>query len=234
MSNLQTVRDYFIEFTGRADLGTIGGVDTGANKYINEGQRFLDRLTEFRKTENRIFESMSIGDYYLTFSNCRVLKEVWCNDSEDRWRMTKLDFDVFRQEYPDLVSEIDTGAPSYWTPAKLRSSNYTDRTSLGTFLDYVADSMENTQGILYGPPNDEAVVLEIYGKFYSPWLTDENDTSFWAAQHPMTLARAAAYQVEAGYRNREGMTDWLSSIQTDIAEIDKDFAEEESVNELEG
>jgi len=230
--DLLEVRNFFLEFSGRFDLGIIDNGDYGANKYINSGQRLLDELSGFQNGYNRHFDSVAAGTYYVALSNCRVIEEVWCNDSEERWRLNKADFSVLVTTYPDLVSEIDQADPYIWTPARPRTTG-DDKTTLGTFLDYTADNIKDARGILFAPPNDEAMLIEVYGKFWTPELDADDEQTFWT-QRSMLLAWAACYQLEVGYRNTEGSKDWMAAIQRELRELEKDVVEEESVNQLNG
>ena len=54
-------------------------------------------------------------------------------------------------------------------------------------------------------------------------LTDDSDTSYWSEEYPELLIFASCYMMEVFYRNREGMADWMSSMNTILDEVDWDF-----------
>ncbi|MBU2249370.1 MAG: hypothetical protein KKD77_21660, partial [Gammaproteobacteria bacterium] len=113
--NLLEIRQKFITFSGRYDLATTTisswDTDNGADFFINAGQRFLDRRFETAKTYGRRFDSVAAGSYYQVFQNCRAISEVWCNDSDERWKLRRYDKQTIRDNYSGLVSGLETGPP---------------------------------------------------------------------------------------------------------------------------
>ncbi|MBU2395705.1 MAG: hypothetical protein KKH70_20415, partial [Gammaproteobacteria bacterium] len=203
--------------------------DNGADFFINAGQRFLDRRFETAKTYGRRFDSVAAGSYYQVFQNCRAISEVWCNDDEERWQLKRYDKITIRENFPDLVSAIDSGPPLYYMPLSLRSIDATDMTSLGTFLDYVKTDDDGTyNGILFVPPTDGTYVIETVGKFFHDELSDNDDENYWTTVSPDTLIKAALYQLEVSYRNTEGAKDWLNALTIEGKDMEFDLVEEES------
>jgi hypothetical protein len=236
--NLGEVREWFIEITGRQDLVDVEGKDSGAGKYINAGQRFLDRRIDFKKASGVYFKSLAANDWYLKLGNCRTLEKVWVNDTEERWELEKKDLLWLHNEYPDLISETDAGEPLYWSPAILRGIRVGDVDVQGSFFNFVQPEMGNEDlvGLVILPPSDVAVVMELWGKFYSPLLENDYDETYWSVVVPETLVKAAAYQLEISYRNTEGARDWLGAIDVELMDLFKDEVEEETANvdQLEG
>ena len=235
--NLLSIRQQFIKLSGRYDFATTVvtefDTDGGANFFINAGMRFLDRKYQTNKSVASIFEKVASGSYYFTFQNCQVINEVWCNDAEERWQLRRYPFNTIQEGYPDLVSAIDTGEPQFYCPIWLRTTDSTDRTTLGTFFNYVkSDDYGTYNGILFVPPTDGEYVLEVIGKFYHTEMTSNTDQNFWTNEAPETLLKAALYQLEVFYRNTEGANDWLRALEMEGFELEKNYIEQES-NEME-
>jgi hypothetical protein len=238
MMDLVTLREQFVKLSGRYDLvvDTTDWEDSGADFFIQAGQDYLDRYYATPKATNTIFEKLDTGEWYLTFSKCRVIKEVWINNTEGRSRLTKKDMSWLYQKYSALISETDNGTPLYYCPARLRSTDSTDQIALGAFFNYVKDDSDALRGILIFVPPDEAIVVEIQGLFYSDTLTLDTDESYWSENWPAILIKAALYQVEVFNRNTEGMKDWKLAIEDEFLGLDKDNVEEEvsDINQIEG
>lgn len=242
--NLLQVRTQVAKNSGRYDLVTDAASDdysdNGLDFYINAAITMLDRLLGVPETYARLFYGVSSGEYSLTFQHsCRVLEECWCNDSESRWPLEKVDLGEFKEYYKNLASATTTDTPKYFSIARLRALETTDQTSLGTFIDVnhaEDDTNYDYTGILFGPPADGDYVIEVSGKFKNATLSSDSDENFWTIQEADLLIRTTMYKLEGFSRGTENAKNWLSAIQADILEIDKDVAEEESygVNQLEG
>ena len=229
---LDDLRTKFIKFSGRDDLVNSDGSDNGANFFINSGQRFLDRSIDFRKSTGVYFKSLATNSWYLKLDGCRTIDKIWVNTSEERWLLERKDLAWLYKKYADLISETDSGSPLYWAPAELRGIRTSDKDDQGDFFNYVVgeSGREDVVGIVLLPPADEAITLEIHGKFYSPELDNDSDRSYWSEVVPETLLMAALYRLEVFYRNTEGAKDWLAAIDLDLVGIDKDAVHEDNVN----
>jgi len=230
--NLGEIRQKFVEFSGRNDLVNSDDSDNGADFFINAGQRFLDRRIDFKKSTGRYFKELAASSWYLSVEGCRTLDMVWINDTEERWQLTRKDLEWLHAEYPEAISATDASDPLYWAPAELRGINIADMNSQGSFFNYVLreTEREGVSGLIILPPPDVAIVVELWGKFYSPKLAQNVDKSYWTEVVPETLLMAAMYRLELFYRNTEGAKDWLAGIELDLFDIDKDTVHEENIN----
>lgn len=237
--DLGEIRAAFVKRSGRYDLVIAGatppeeGADSGADFYINSGQRFLDRLHNVHKSVGRVFKSVAAGRNYILFEDCRAIKEAWCMNSESRTQLDKHDMADIRLAYAKPVSLLDNGVPLYYAPAVLRTIPESDRMIIDEFegiIDYadVAFGMHyNYNGIIFMPPADGDYVIEVWGLFYSPELSAEDDKSFWSVVHPSVLLMAAMRELEVVYRNTEGVKDWENAINSELVPISKDIVEED-------
>jgi hypothetical protein len=235
---LSEIRTHFIKFSGRYDLENSDNSDNGANFFINAGQRFLDRRIDFRKTDGKVYRKVATDSWYLTVQNCRTIEHIWASDDEERWELEMKSLLWLNNEYADVTSDTTSKDPLYWAPSNIRGVDTVDMNNLGTFFNLAMKEAANEDytGIVFLPPPDEAMVLEIWGKFYTPELKDDDDESYWSVVVPETLIQAALYRLEIFYRNTSGANDWLSAIEVDLLDIDKDKVQEdtENVDQLEG
>ncbi len=235
MATLLIARQKFIELSGRLDLaedaGTIeSGTDKGADFFITNGQDWLDRQLGTAKEFGRRFDSVAADAWYLTFQKSRAIKEVWVNSDEDRWELEKVPLSSLKKYYAGLRSATDSGQTLYYALAMLRAIDSTDIDDQGAFFNYVLADSDTYNGIIFMPPTEEALVVEIVGKFYSNTLSINADTSYWSENHMMTLVWAGLRQLEISYRNTEGARDWANAIRDSLIGIDKDVVEEETAD----
>lgn len=232
--NLLSIRQKFIELSGRYDLATTTDdsydTDNGADFFISAGMRFLDREFLIKKSKSTYFTSVRAGDFYVTFRDCMTIEEIWANDDSSRWRVKKYPEEDLRIVYTGLVSETDGGAPLFYHPINLRaasgSEGYDD---LGEFFSYIEQGdVGSYNGVLFLPKVDGEYLIEVIGRFYTPEMTGNTDQNYWTNVAPDTLLKAALYQLEVFYRNTEGAKDWLGAIRLEGTQLEMNLVEEES------
>lgn len=253
--SLIAVRQLFATDSGRHDLVTNFAAGTytnvGADRFINAGQRMLDRKASFLKSSAWYKKDCLVGVYKLQFRHCIAMKEVWAKCSgEARFPLNKADLDWLREEYGDTYSTLTTGVPEYYAPlvqglasdqSALTSVNYTAQFTEDfeeiTFADYGTNAGHTMyQGIIWMPPLDKTYTISVLGKFYSKPLSADADVSFWTEQHSDLLVLAAMWALEGVYRNSEGQNDYMKVINDALFDLDKDVVEEEiqGINQMEG
>lgn len=239
--NLSQIRAQFKKLSGRYDLVTPAGADSGADYFIRGGQNYLDGLAVVPKATGRVFKIIKAGDYYCTFTRTRSIKNVWVGDHDSRWKLEKQLFEELRTNYPQPFTSMTGGEPLYFTPALLRG--IPDEPTIGSpydlyieYSDLPVGSNFSYNGILFMPPADGEYQLEVEGLFYSNELLVDDDQSFWSVNYPNILVMASLRELEAHFRNTEGMKDWTNAIDLAVFNINKDFVEEVSheVNQMEG
>jgi hypothetical protein len=230
--NLLEIRQHFIKKSGRFDLATTStgsaeqwDIDNGANFYIQSACRALDRAQE--QAEGYYEQNAAIGDYYIDLPDCRQVSRITFinSDGEESESLGKMDISAFLEEYPALGGE-DTGAPLHW------SIYPRVRPPRQKFLG----PKEDIQAIAIMPPTDEAIIVRIYGKFFSATLENDMDENFWSVNHPDVLIRAALREIEVDYRNTQGYNDFSRYIDDQLLGIDKDLAAADAADiiEMEG
>uniref|UniRef100_A0A6M3JVI9 Uncharacterized protein n=1 Tax=viral metagenome TaxID=1070528 RepID=A0A6M3JVI9_9ZZZZ len=229
--NLLQLRTKFREISGRFDLVNDDYSDNGADFFLNEGRKFLDRLDETQKSWASIFRFVEIGFYAATFPYCRAIKEVWAATSSARWQLEKKSLqDLIAGYLTGLPSSRSLGAPAYYSPGITRyiPENATADT-FESFIGWVEIPSGNAHefnSVILNVPVEEKVVLEIKGLFYSADLVNDTDENYWSAVHPLLLIMAAMRQIEIVNRNTQGVNDWTVSIGTEMKQLGMDLVEE--------
>lgn len=231
--NLLELRQQFVKLSGRYDLAstsvTAFDVDAGADFYINAGMNFIDRRFITAKTASSIFTELTINSWYTVFQNCASIQEVWCNDTESRWKLRKYPYRTIKENYSGLVSASDGGAPLYYSPIWLRSNGVTDFQSLGSFFNYVKSDDNGTyNGLLFTPKTDKAYNIEIIGSFYHERMTDNTDENYWTIMAPSLLLKASLYQLDLFSRLTKSAERWIKVIDIEGIELEKALINEES------
>ncbi len=240
---LLEVRTQFAKTTGRYDLivDAEDFADNGADFYINAGQAYLDRLESHNKSYSRVFETVTLGQWYKIFQLCRAIKEVWISNSDgEKWQLTKSDFNILRAAYAEDPADIDNGDPLYYSPIFIRRTPETSDTVTIDFFGATEYTEENDHfeynGLVFLPPAGGTYTLEINGLFYHPKLSADGDENYWTEVNPIVLVMAASRAVEVMYRNTEGVNDWTAAINAELFGLGKDLVEEDiaSADQMEG
>jgi len=233
---LVEIREAFARRTGRYDLviDTTDWADNGADFYIQAGSRFLDRKVTTGFSKAKHYEDGAVDEWYKVFQECRAILEVWIANDEYRKKLELRDVDTFRAYYNEPPGSIDSGTPTYYTPALLRTHPQGDTIYLEKFVDTtVSESSKydyEYNGVMWMPPTDEKIVVEIQGLWYSKKMTDDAHNNYWSVNHPEALIAASCYVLESMYRNTEGMKDWINAITELTSGIEMDMVDEESYN----
>ena len=236
--NLSQIREYFRVLSGRFDL-TDENSGFMADFHINSASQFLDRRSEIQKTWASHYVFAEIGDWFVQFPHCRSVKEVWISSQTARWQLEKKNLqDVLSEYFTELVSLLDTGVPVYYSPAITRyiPEGTVLHPDVASFTDVISTTGYGYNAILFAPPTDARLLVEVVGLFYSVALVDDKDENFWSAIHPSLLIKAALREVEVFNRNSNGVKDWEAAITTDLSTINFDLVEEliAEVDQMEG
>lgn len=220
----------FKEMTGRYDLS-----DSDVYFFLDKGQRILDRKVNAPVGFAWHKEDVSSGAGFLTFRNCRAVKEVWVYDADGRSQLERKSLGWIMEQ-----TDVDNGRPAYYAPAVIRlepsqysltSSNYTNEFTYGSdgilFSDQAAEGVAVYNGVVWLPKTDGAYTVEVLGLFMSNPIVDGTEKTFWTEEEPHLLVLAAAYVLETFYRNEAGASAIMSQLNEMIMLIDKDNVEQE-------
>lgn len=239
---LKELRTKLVQLTGRFDLvvNTTDYVDNGANFYINAGQRWLDRKAASRLTMSSAVVVADIDDISVVFPSARSVQQVFISDltSAGRTQLERKEFSWLREEYYASTT-VTSGTPLYYVPTFMTEKIIKPTAGvLATYVGFkdvtqpVGQMDEYYDGILFGPPCDVATLFEIWGRFYTPNFSADSETSPWSVLHPEALIMSACRMIEVFNRNTEGVKDWERNIIEQLADLDKDLAEEELADGL--
>lgn len=240
--NLLDIRKQFVKVTGRYDLITNieSYDDNGANYYINEGIRWLNKLIELPNSRAKLYYKLTSGSYSVIFNNsCRLVSEVYVNDSENRFRLDKINLTQLRSYYTKTIGETDVGVPYQYALADLRTLESALKNSLGTFIDTTLNSYDDFYsyaGLIIVPPVDKDYIVEVSGLFRPIELFYDQDENYWTIEESSLLIRAAMYQLKALSTSNELITGLYKSIMLDISQIDNDIVQESNIdiNQMDG
>lgn len=237
--NLLQMRTKFRDLSGRYDLVNDDYSDNGADFFINEGRKFLDRLDETQKSWAIKLCPLATDAVYVTFPYCRSIKEVWATSpTEGRWQLEKKDLQDLMDGYlMTLPAEMSNGTPLYYSPCITRSipKNATIE-SFESLMGYVEVANSNYNAILVNIPSSEDITLIINGLFYSDELTEDDDVNYWSEVNPMLLYMSTMRQIEIVNRSTQGVNDWTNSIMAEMRQLGMDLVEEviSEVDQMEG
>ena len=229
--NLLQLRTQFRAVSGRHDLVNADFSDNGADFYINEGRKFLDRLDETQKSWATCYRFINIAGFSASFPYCRAIKEVWAGSTSARWQLEKIDLQELISGYlTGLPTSRSTGAPIYYSPTITRyipeDLEADDFEAYIGWVDIPAGTGHEYNSILINVPTNEKISVEIKGLFYSHELDVDAAENYWSAVHPMLLIMATMRQLEIVNRNTQGVKDWEASIGTEMKQIGMDLVEE--------
>src|SRR5271157_1525248 len=141
--NLREIRTQFRDLSGRFDLVNADDTDNGANFYINEGSRWLDRSLRFNKDEGSFLSILNVGTWYIQFPMARAVKKVFIANSDQDSRRRELE----KVELARLLTRYLNKPPAQWTNGVPRhyatfSGRYipedtTTNTTLQAFTTYI-------------------------------------------------------------------------------------------------
>ena len=223
------MRTKFRDLSGRYDLVSDDYSDNGADFFINEGRKFLDRLDETQKSWAVRLCPLLTNAIYVTFPYCRAIKEVWAaSPTNSRWQLEKKDLQDLMSGYlMTNPAEMESGTPLYYSPCITRS--VPPGAIVETFeslMGYIEVANSNYNAVLLSVPSSEDITLIINGLFYSSELLLDEDTNYWSEVHPMLLYMSTMRQIEITNRSTQGVTDWTNAILAEMKQLGMDLVEE--------
>ena len=239
--NLLQLRTKFRDLSGKFDLVNADYSDNGADFFINEGSKFLDRLNENQKSWASAFRIVEVGKYSASIQYCRAIKEVWAATTTARWQLEKKSLqDLINDYLLGTPAERTSGEPAYYSPTLTRyipeDIEISDFESFLQWVEVPSGNAEEYNTILLSAPTDKRLVVEVKGLFYSSRLVADEDKNYWSVNHPLLLYMAAMRYVEVVNRNTQGVNDWTNAIAEDASKIGMDLVEEliAEATEMEG
>lgn len=239
--NLVEIRQKFRELSGRYDLVNDDFSDNGANFFINEGSKWLDRTVETTKSWASFMAVINAGDWNVQFQQARAIKEVWISTIEGKWQLEKIRLqDMLASFFTQNPAEWTNGTPTYYSPILTRTIPETltpaDIAAFSAFIGLITSSGYDYNAIILSAPVDQDTLVEVVGLFYSQVMADDTDTNFWSTVHPLLLVQAALRQIYTINGNKPLLDLLERGIGADLKELGYDLVEQiiAEVDQMEG
>lgn len=228
--NLAEIKGLILAGTGGLDLN-----DQSLGVFINEGQKLLDRMSDFPHGQAEIPFVVNRGDYFLIFpERVRIVHDCWLrlDTTETGDPINKRDYIVLRAMYPDPVTDTFFARPrdyAFTTSiiASLGSPAADQLVMPAADVPLASNDPYDYKGIVLGPTADATYIVNVLTTSYSRLLVKDDDESFWTKHHPLALFNASMYKIEGFLRNASSSKDYLMAAQQEIGGINFDHVEDE-------
>lgn len=182
---LGAVREMLVDETGRFDLVSDAAgddySDNGANKYINRAQYWLSRKMQYDEGAAWLFKQLSSGDSFVTFTQPRFVRRVLLtSSSEDRVELEQKFWWEWREDYPEQLTDAESGTPAAWSPVLERVAPPRNKPIDGLTLSSGAEVSINLDG--HGWATGDTVTFhsvngatELNGNSYEITVTDADN-----------------------------------------------------------
>ena len=239
--NLIQIREKFRDLSGHYELVNEDLSDNGADFYINEASKWLDRTVETTKSWGTYLAIIPIGTWNLRFPFARAIKEVWIATVNGRWQLDKKRLqDIIAAYFTKPPAEWINGTPLYYSPTISRYiPEPVSPATLATYTSYIG-VITNTNleynSILLSTPVALETSVEVHGLFYSHLLQDDDDENYWSLNHPMMLIQAAIRQTYVASGNAPMLKIIQGNITDDLTRLGMDLVEQEiaEIDEMDG
>lgn len=215
--DLLTFRKFFRQNSGRFDLITSDGKDTGADVFINQAVKYLDRRVDVQQALGEQEIVLQTGQVSVDIEVSSVHK-VWVKNTSDdaRTELQRLDINEARRFYKsDATFEgVDNGAPLYYVVGIPRTPA-------------LSPVRETQRRLLILPPTDESITLIVSGGLIHRKLVEDGDSNFWTLEEPLLLAMTTAMLLEMPWRNTAGLSDLKNSVDMLIQNLEFETVEQE-------
>lgn len=239
--NLVQIREKFREISGRYDLVNDDFSDNGADFYITEASKWLDRAIETTKSWGTYLISITAGTWFIKVPLSRAIKEVWITTAEGKWQLEKKRLqDIISEYYTELPAEWTNGTPEYYSPTISRyipeDMSAATLATFATSVGVIDQPHLEYDALIMSAPIDQAAVVEVHGLFYSFPLTSDEDENYWSNNHPLLLVQAAVRQTFIASGNKPMMDIFDRGIDGDLTRLDKELVEQiiAEIDEMDG
>ena len=221
--NLREIREQFVKKSGRYDLVTEDWEDDGADFFIQAGVGFLDRRANFEyHSLGHHLVGVNAGEQTVLVPQCWLISQVSRMTAGEVWQpLSRIAAEgVIAGRFNRMQ-----GTPIFYSFATIQhqltlQGLATHKIDLPADLFNVGDFGVHVFVLTLSPTPAVDLILRIDGRFYSAPMERDDDQNYWSLGHPEVLIKAAMYQLETFYRNREGAADWLETIQLDLRDIE--------------
>lgn len=196
--NLKEIREQFVLKSGRYDLITESGEDSGANFFIQAGQRLIDKSGDFNTGQIASWlDTLSSGAAEFVVPNCWAIQTIHGKDasaSSDNWNL-------FTQVHSFTTPDCCFSCGQMYTIVPIRElPTLRDRPAKDINIPAYSLSISSTlteeavQGVRVKlfPKLSRDTLVRVAGNFYSPTLVQDTDANYWSNWHPEILLKAAS------------------------------------------
>lgn len=220
--NLLELRKKFVAISGRYDLvtDTYNWGDDGANAYLNAAARYLNRRVNIPTNFAKTGILLSPGCDSVVYSACRAVQQI--SIFSDREYLLRYDANLVQN---------GSGLPKTFKYCTFQHLPKITEIDISAYpleqLNVLSEPCNYVNGIQLDKKADKPYLLTIYGIYHNTDLKEDTDVNYWSVEYPNLLLKAAMYELEIIYRNREGSNTWLEAIEVDLSALDHDLAEHE-------
>jgi hypothetical protein len=239
--NLVEIRAKFRDVSGRFDLVNKDDSDNGADFFINEACRWLDKTVETGGSYGTYMEILAIGRWNVQIPRCRAIKEVWLITPDGRTQLTKISLqDNLASYFTTLPTGLTNGTPEYYSPTIKRyfpeGMTVPTLAAISAFTGLITSSGEDYGAILLSCPLDASSLIEIKGLFYSMELVNDTDENYWSVNHSLLLVETAVRQTHILSGNKPMLDVLDRGIDGELKRLDQEIVEQDiaEIDQMEG
>ena len=230
--NLKEIRKLFRDMSGRNDLVNGDLSNNGADFYINEAIRWLDRRIDIARAGGTVNYFVPARNWVSQFPLARAIRQVLVNDEPLCMHTPGLLMREIHRVGGELMNAMPTMCAVLASRADEQiNSGYaitpTDYREFFKNLAVVSDTPDEVNTLILNTRVPEpGAMISILGLFYQTPLIDDNDTNYWSRSHPMILVNSAIRQTYVTSGNKAMLDIFNDAIDKDIMAFGLDRVEE--------
>jgi len=203
--------------------------DNGVEVLIDRGQRYLDQHVKTIHINSYFFTALALNQNLVHLEGLRSLLSIDLFEAN-----SDVPIPILYTPNLDVISyylnseNVTIGTPYAWTYMSTALTKAVAGIDLTLFdgTDVVVQPADLTKtSIILGPAADKAYTLRAFGRFYTPKLLLDTDTSYWTVNHEGASEALALYYWALSQDNKTLADRYLA--EADIDEITKDSVEAE-------
>ena len=227
--NLLQIRELFREVSGRWELVNNDLSDAGADHYINEAIRWLDRRADVNRAWATIPLWVPQGSWVVQFPTARSIRNV-------RYEhlpvciIKPVDMFGYLNRFEGRLPTAIPSACSILVTAQAEEGTLPKTTE--NFKEFfssieISNATDEVNTVIFDAhvPNEDAMI-SLVGMFYQQPLIEDTDTNFWSRNHSMLLVNAAVRQVHVASGNKALLDILNEEMQADFTAFEFDRIEE--------
>lgn len=233
--NLRNVRELFREMSGRYDLVNDDLSDHGADEYINEAVRWLDRKTDVNRSWGTQPYWVPQGTWIMQFPTARAVRTVRINDEP----VCVIPPSSILSEINRLQGRLPVAFPCSCAIVASRKINLLDEENndkpipaesfrkIFTAMEILPDTQDEVNTVIFNGSTPVAdAMITLTGTFYQPKLIEDDDENYWTRNYHMLLINAVIRQVHVTTGNKALLDIMNAALDADIVTFGLDIVDE--------